>query len=196
MKRQVVILGAGFGGLELSTLLSERLADEVEVTLIDQNDAFTLGFSKLDILFNHQTRDAVRLPYRRLTKPSVAFRQETVLSIDPGRRQVATDAATYDSDFLVVALGADYDVAATPGFVEGGFEYYSVDGAERLRDELPWFRGGRRRGASSTPGADPCVVGGVGGGGADHGGAGHRVHQASSGLWHRPRGQGGAFQGP
>ncbi|HEX3198776.1 MAG TPA: hypothetical protein VHR39_14610, partial [Propionibacteriaceae bacterium] len=47
MKRQVVILGAGFGGLELSTLLSERLADEVEVTLIDRNDGFTLGFSKL-----------------------------------------------------------------------------------------------------------------------------------------------------
>src|SRR5215217_3535310 len=37
MKRQVVILGAGFGGLELSTLLSERLAGAVEVTLIDQN---------------------------------------------------------------------------------------------------------------------------------------------------------------
>jgi sulfide:quinone oxidoreductase len=143
MKRQVVILGAGFGGLELSTLLSERLADEVEVTLIDRNDGFTLRFSKLDILFRHQTRDAVRLPYRRLTKRSVVFRQETVLSIDPGRRQVATDAATYDADFLVVALGADYDLAATPGFVEGGFEYYSVDGAERLRDELPSFPGGR-----------------------------------------------------
>jgi hypothetical protein len=47
MTRQVVSLGAGFGGLELSTLLSERLADEVEVTLIDQNDAFTLGFTTL-----------------------------------------------------------------------------------------------------------------------------------------------------
>jgi sulfide:quinone oxidoreductase len=41
MKRQVVILGAGFGGLELSTLLSERLADEVQVTLIDRNDGMT-----------------------------------------------------------------------------------------------------------------------------------------------------------
>ncbi|HTF41503.1 MAG TPA: FAD-dependent oxidoreductase, partial [Propionibacteriaceae bacterium] len=142
MKRQVVILGAGFGGLELSTLLSERLADEVDVTLIDQNDAFTLGFSKLDIVFHHQTRDDVQLPYRRLAKPGVAFRQETVLSIDPQRRHVATNEATYDADFLVVALGADYDLAATPGFVEGGFEYYSVDGAERLRDELPSFRGG------------------------------------------------------
>ena len=143
MKRHVVILGAGFGGLELSTLLSEQLADELEVTLIDQHDAFILGFSKLDILFRHQTRDEVRLPYRRLAKRGAVFRQETVRSIDPQRRQVGTDEATYDADFLVVALGADYDLTATPGFVEGGFEYYSVAGAERLRDELPRFRGGK-----------------------------------------------------
>ena len=143
MMRQVVILGAGFGGLELSTLLSDRLADEVEVTLIDENDAFTLGFSKLDILFGHQTRDEVRLPYQRLVKRGVEFRQETVLSIDPQSRRVGTDKAAYDADFLVVALGADYDLTATPGFVEGGFEYYSIDGAERLRDELPRFRGGK-----------------------------------------------------
>jgi sulfide:quinone oxidoreductase len=143
MKRQVVILGAGFGGLELSTLLSERLADEVDVTLIDQNDTFTLGFSKLDILFGHQTRDEARLPYQRLVKRGVEFRQETVLSIDPQSRRVGTDKAAYDADFLVVALGADYDLTATPGFVEGGFEYYSIDGAERLRDELPRFRGGK-----------------------------------------------------
>jgi sulfide:quinone oxidoreductase len=143
MKRQVVVLGAGFGGLELSTLLSERLTDQVEVTLIDQNDAFTLGFSKLDIVFRHQTRDEVRLPYRRLAQRDVGFRQETILSIDPQQRRVTTTEATYDADFLVVALGADYDLAATPGFVDGGFEYYSVDGAERLRDELPSFRGGK-----------------------------------------------------
>jgi sulfide:quinone oxidoreductase len=56
---------------------------------------------------------------------------------------VTTTEATYDADFLVIALGADYDLAATPGFVEGGFEYDSVDSAERLRDELPSFRGGK-----------------------------------------------------
>lgn len=143
MKRTVLILGAGFGGLELSSLLSERLADEVEVTLLDRNDAFTFGFSKLDILFRHRTRDEVLLPYRALAKPGVEFRQEVVVSIDPQQRRVVTDAATYDADFLVVALGADYDPAATPGFVEGGFEYYSIDGAERLRDALPSFTGGR-----------------------------------------------------
>jgi sulfide:quinone oxidoreductase len=39
-----LILGAGFGGLELATRLSESLADEVHVTLVDQNDAFVSGF--------------------------------------------------------------------------------------------------------------------------------------------------------
>jgi len=45
MKKQVLILGAGFGGLELSSLLCDQLSDEVDVTLIDQNDAFVFGFA-------------------------------------------------------------------------------------------------------------------------------------------------------
>jgi sulfide:quinone oxidoreductase len=40
-------------------------------------------------------------------------------------------------------MGADYDMDATPGLAEGGFEYYTVAGAERLRDALGGFSGGR-----------------------------------------------------
>ena len=43
---------------------------------------------------------------------------------------------------LVVALGADYDPAATPGLVDGGNEFYSVAGAFALRDILPRFERG------------------------------------------------------
>ena len=53
-----------------------------------------------------------------------------------------TDLDTYEADVLVVALGADYDLAATPGLVEAGNEFYSVAGAEVLRDVLPSFRSG------------------------------------------------------
>src|SRR5262249_55542435 len=58
-------------------------------------------------------------------------------------RRVVTDGGTYDADILVVALGADYDVAATPGLSEGGHEFYSTAGAERARDALAAFGGGR-----------------------------------------------------
>ena len=140
--KHVVILGAGFGGLELASRLSDALADEVRVTLIDQNDAFTFGFAKLAILFEGKDAAAVRIPYSELAKPGVEFRQERITAIDPAVRRVTTDQGSYDADILVVALGADYDLDATPGFAEGGLEYYSIAGAERMRDALPGFTGG------------------------------------------------------
>ncbi len=81
--RRVLILGAGFGGLELSTMLSEELGDDVEVTLIDKGDAFVFGYSKLDVMFGRTTLDAVRLPYTAFAKPGVRVLQETVTAIDP-----------------------------------------------------------------------------------------------------------------
>ena len=139
----VVILGAGFAGMELATRLSESPAGEVRVTLIDQNDSFSFGFSKLDILFGRKATANVLLRYKDISREGVEFRQERVTSIDPERRRVTTDAAAYDADILVVALGADYDFAATPGFQEGGVEYYSVAGAEHMRDVLLDFDSGK-----------------------------------------------------
>jgi sulfide:quinone oxidoreductase len=141
-KTHVVILGAGFAGLELATRLSESLADEVRVTLIDQNAAFYFGYSKLDVLFGRKDLADILLHYREISKDAVEFRRERVTAIEPETRRVITDQQSYDADILVVALGADYDFAATPGFEAGGFEYYSLAGAERLRDALPEFESG------------------------------------------------------
>jgi sulfide:quinone oxidoreductase len=126
----------------LATRLSDSLADEVRVTLLDQKDSFSFGFSKLDIMFGRRAKADVLLDYRDISKDGVEFRQERVTSIDPERRRVTTDEGSYDADILAVALGADYDIAATQGFEEGGFEYYSVAGAERLADVIPGFDSG------------------------------------------------------
>jgi len=139
---KVVIVGAGFGGLEIATSLSETLGGEVAVTLIDKSDSFVFGYSKLDVMFGRTAPDAIHLPYRAIAKPGVTFKQETVTAIDPAAKRVVTDRASYDADILVVALGADYDVGATPGLADGGHEFYSVDGAKRVRGILPAFAGG------------------------------------------------------
>jgi sulfide:quinone oxidoreductase len=141
-EKHVVILGAGFAGLELATRLSESFADQVRVTLIDRNDSFSFGFSKLDILFGRKPTEDLLLHYRDISKEGVEFRQELVTSIEPETRRVTTNENSYDADVLVVALGADYDMAAVPGFAEGGLEFYSVAGAERMRDALPDFESG------------------------------------------------------
>jgi sulfide:quinone oxidoreductase len=152
MPMRVVVLGAGFGGLELSTRLSEQLGDEVDVVLIDQADSFVFGFSKLDVMFGRTTAEAVRHSYRDVVKPGVRFVDSTIRAIDPEHRAVETDAGRFEGDVLVVALGADLDPAATPGLLEAGHEFYTVAGAFATRDVLDRFEGGRVIvGVTSTP---------------------------------------------
>jgi sulfide:quinone oxidoreductase len=132
MKLRVVVLGAGFGGLDLSTVLSDAIGDNLDLTLIDKNVTFLFGFSKLDVMFGRKAPDAVRLPYRNIVKPGVQFHQETITAIYPKARCITTDRVTYDADVLVIALGADYDQSAAPGLVQGGNEFYSFTGAVQV----------------------------------------------------------------
>jgi sulfide:quinone oxidoreductase len=149
---RVVVLGAGFGGLELTTRLSEELGDGVEVVLVDRTDGFVFGFSKLEVMFGRAVPEGVHHPYRDLVKPGVRFVQADITAIDPVARRVETSAGAFDADVLVVALGADLDPAATPGLVEGGHEFYTEAGAFAARDVLAAFSGGRVIvGVTSTP---------------------------------------------
>jgi sulfide:quinone oxidoreductase len=140
---RILVLGAGFGGLELTSTLSEQFGDDLDLTLIDKGEGFVFGFSKLDVMFGRATADQVTHPYADIVKPGVRFVPTTVRSIDPATRHVTTDAGAFDADILVIALGADLDPSATPGLIEAGHEFYTVAGAFALREVLAAFDGGR-----------------------------------------------------
>ena len=141
--KHVVILGAGFGGLELCHPPLRRARRRGSVTLIDQNDGFTFGFSKLDILFG--TRDAadVRLPYRdarqagRRVPPGADHGDRPGRAARDDRRRARTTPTSSSSRSAPSTTSP-----RRPGFAEGGLEYYSIAGAERMRDALPAFTGG------------------------------------------------------
>jgi sulfide:quinone oxidoreductase len=97
---RVLVLGAGFGGLELTTRLTEELGDDVEVTLIDKSDRFVFGFAKLDVMFGRATAAAVRHSYRDVVKPGVRFVQTTIREIDSKQLRVGTDAGEFGSSRL------------------------------------------------------------------------------------------------
>lgn len=152
MKLKVTVLGAGFGGLELATILSEKLGEQLDLTIIDQSETFYFGFSKLDIMFNRKTSEEVLVPYSEFNKKGVQFRQELITHIDPLSKLVITDKGRYKSDILVVALGADYRLNYIPGLQEGGNEFYTFQGAEKIREALPKFEKGHILiGVTSTP---------------------------------------------
>jgi sulfide:quinone oxidoreductase len=142
MVQRVVVLGAGFGGLEATSLLSEEFGDQLEVVLIDKTDRFVFGFSKLDVMFGRTTPERVVHPYSDIVKPGVRFVQAEITAIDAQAKRVETTAGAFAADYLLIALGADYDIPRTHGLAELGNEFYTEAGAFALRDKLAAFPGG------------------------------------------------------
>ena len=140
---RILVLGAGFGGLEVATRLSEELGADADVVLVDRSDGFVFGFSKLDVMFGRVPAAHVVHRYADVVKPGVRVVQATVTAIDPVARSAATTAGTFDADVLVVALGAHLHPELTPGLVEDGHEFYTVAGAFALAEVLAAFEGGR-----------------------------------------------------
>lgn len=141
-RARVLVLGAGFGGLEVASRLSGALGERADVTLIDQGEGFVFGYSKLDLLFGRKTVDEVQSPFSSIAHPGVRFLRATITAIDPGGRRVMTSGGVLEGDFLVVALGADLDPDSMPGMETRGGEFYSVAGAIALHPRLDAFQGG------------------------------------------------------
>ena len=149
---RIVVLGAGFGGLELSAALSAALGPDADIILLDKAGGFVFGFSKLDVMFGRRRLAEVFHSYRDIDKPGLRFVQATITSIDPQAKRVETNVGCFHGDIIVLALGADLDPGATPGLLEAGHEFYTNQGAFAVRDVLARFGGGRVIvGVTSTP---------------------------------------------
>lgn len=142
MDQKILILGAGFGGLEAATSLSQRLDSSHQITLIDKNDHFIIGFSKFDVMFGRRPAEAVKSFYKNIAADNVNFVQDTIEHLDLNNKKVITHTAEFDYDFLIIALGAELMPEATPGFATGGYEFYSLAGAAKLAPVIADFRAG------------------------------------------------------
>lgn len=142
MNKHILILGAGFGGLEAATSLREQLPASYSITLVDRSDHFIIGFSKFDVLLGRHSAEQVKAFYTDLAADGVRFVRGEISRIDPVGRRVRVSEQELSYDYLIVCLGAEVAPELTPGFAEGGYEFYTLDGAERLHGVLSAVTGG------------------------------------------------------
>jgi len=141
---KVVVLGGGVGGTLVANLLSKRLRRDVRVTVVDPTGmhAYQPGYQYL-ALGQANGRWLVR-DERTLLRPDVDLVVEPAIRVHPeaGTVQLAR-GGSLDWDYLVIATGARLAPELVPGLTEGSYEFYSLEGAQRLREALRRFRGGR-----------------------------------------------------
>jgi NADH dehydrogenase len=133
-KPKVVILGAGFGGLNAA----RALAGKAEVTVVDRHNFQTF----LPLLYQVSTAglaaDHVVHPVRgALRKTNIKFRMGSPISIDHKNKSVKLDSSeVLEFDHLIVALGSVTADFGVPGVAEHGLGMKSVSEAIQIRAEV------------------------------------------------------------
>ncbi len=141
--RTVLVLGGGVGGLVTASELRRRLDPADRVVVIERERRHLFQASLLWLMVGRRRRDQIERPLRELLAPGVELVEADVRSIDPAARRVETTAGVFTGDALVVALGAEPDRDAVPGYREAALDFFSPEGAAACAGALHTFGGGR-----------------------------------------------------
>jgi sulfide:quinone oxidoreductase len=141
--QRIVVLGGGIGGQVAATRLKQKLASLARVTLIERSPTFTFSPSLLWLVVGQRRARSITRDYSGFKKRGIEIMQAAVTEIDVAAAEVRTDTGPVGYDYLVVALGASLDSGRISGLAEHTFHPYDLASAERLRDALTGFKGGR-----------------------------------------------------
>ncbi|MEB3217421.1 MAG: NAD(P)/FAD-dependent oxidoreductase [Nostocales cyanobacterium 94392] len=134
-KPRVVIVGAGFAGIEAAKKLGKH---GVNVLLIDRHNYHTfipmLYQVATAILYPHQ----VVYPLRRLFRgfSTVNFLQAEVEKIDFDQQIIQAENITIDYDYLVIATGSQTQYLGVTGAEENTFPMQTLKDAIAIRNQV------------------------------------------------------------
>jgi sulfide:quinone oxidoreductase len=137
-----MILGGGFGGISAANSLRRMLPAGHEIVVIDESARFHVGAGKTWIMLGERTYGQISQSRVALLAPGVRFVEAKVQNIGLSNRTVSLESGSLHWDFLVIALGADLNLAKVPGLAETAHTFYTVEGAQRLKVVLEQFSGG------------------------------------------------------
>jgi len=146
--KQILILGAGFGGLASANLLRKSLQkEECQITVIDKNQYFMMGLVNLWILNGTRRLENSQVALKKLEAKGIKFLNDEIIRIDPSENSVTTKTNhnKLQYDYLIIALGAELVPKRINGFENNGscFNIYDAQQVPSLREKILSLTSGR-----------------------------------------------------
>lgn len=151
MSQTILILGAGVGGLVAANELRRALPKEHRVVVVNRENSFVFAPSFLWLITGGRTAQKISRPLLRLQRKGIEVIQGQIERIDPDRREAVVNGRTLAGDHMIIALGAELAHETIPGLAQAGHNFYTLAGAEALRDAFSAFDGGRIVVLTATP---------------------------------------------
>lgn len=140
--KTVAVLGGGVGGLVAANRLRKLLPREHRVVLIDRRVWHSLALAYPAVMVGQKVAGQVGRDLRRLNGKGIEFIAAEISGIDLSRKTVCVDGQELAYDYLIVSLGTQYSAGEIPG-LGSAHTYYTLEGAESLREEIADFTSGR-----------------------------------------------------
>jgi NADH dehydrogenase len=130
----VVVVGAGFGGIRAAEKLSRYR--EFNVTLISDSDSFSY-YPQLYHSATGGSRSESSLPLSQLLPPHVKLVHDSATSIDVQTKNLqCASGQAYPYDQLVLAIGNVTNYFGIQGLQEFSYDIKTIAGAERFKQHL------------------------------------------------------------
>ena len=147
---RVVILGAGFAGLETAFLLRMRLRDRVDLTVVSKSPSFTFRPNSIYVPFGADPADLDVDLHKAFGHRRVHFVEGTVAGVDASAHEVElADGQRVTYDKLVIATGADMRAEEIPGLAEHAATIWTTDGMLGVRERFERVRADAQQGRNS-----------------------------------------------
>lgn len=141
--KTIVTLGGGVGGIITANELRKRLPKEHRIILVEKNKIHSFAPSFLWLMTGDRKKEEITKDISTLLLKGIDIINEEVLKINVDENLVETSGRKIEYDYLVVALGAAMHPESLPGIPSGSFNYYTLEGAEKLHSELQYFTKGK-----------------------------------------------------
>src|SRR5277367_6267046 len=145
MKRTILILGGGFGGVytavHLEKLMTAAEREVIEITIVSRDNYIVFQPLLPEVISGSVQLNHVISPIRRLARTARLYTRE-VEAIDIGKRMVKLSPGAKPTpsmityDHLVIALGTRLDHSKIPGMREHACPFKYLGDALYLRNQL------------------------------------------------------------
>ncbi len=142
MVKKILVLGGGIGGIAVANILADKLKESADITLIDRKKYFQFPPSYPWLMIGKRKPEQVQKELTILSKKGINVINEDIISIDTSGKKVRTETSEYSGDYMVISLGAQYNIAAIPGFSDYAHHIYDLDSAIAFRDLVKNFKHG------------------------------------------------------
>ena len=141
--KTILILGGGFGGIVAASRLRRALPREHRVILVEREADHVFAPSLLWLMIGERKPDAISRPIAALASRGIEVVRGNIEKIDPARRSASVNGRELAGDYMIVALGAELAPGQVPGLAPAGHNFYTLAGAESLRDARLTLNKGR-----------------------------------------------------